>query len=113
MQIPRPYSRLTESESLRLEPKEACSSKPSKGIWHLLTLERHHIRTQLSSRTDWRLIITDASPVPAIDPSLLLTVINLDGHIGGIMRHPYKLVKRLLSMSVEVFPERLPRGSSK
>lgn len=51
MQIPRPYSRLTESESLRLEPKEACSSKPSKRIWHFLTLGRHHTRAQLSSRT--------------------------------------------------------------
>lgn len=51
MQILRPHSRLTDSESLRLEPKKACSSKPSKRIWHLLTLESHHVRTWLSIRT--------------------------------------------------------------
>lgn len=53
--------------------------------------------------------------MPAGDPSLLLTVINLDGHIGGIRKHSPKLVKNILSVFLKTFPERLPcrspRGS--
>lgn len=31
--------------------------------------------------------------MPAIDPSLLLTMINLDGHISGIMGHAKNISK--------------------
>lgn len=37
--------------------------------------------------------------MPAIDPSLLLSMIILDGHIGGIMGHP-KIISKSSSEHV-------------